>query len=289
MSNDYTPTWNLPNLKSGTIALGNDMELYNLAMDTAQKGFYNIAENLLDSVLKSYPDSNISITAVRDYLSIEESGLRNFERIKQKYSSNPVFQQNEKLARAATFMVKECNLRMGNYVEAIAWLESEIAVPYSFADSVCALIDLGHAYALMANAGYKLSPAKAPNGQDLPLTSEQYYGWYNYHLKNFNQVQSHAQVIPCDTCGTFMGCAMISLHPNPVSNGQVVIEFMQPTDQMLSISLYNQLGQIMLQRNSLKIPLNKRIMLRLPECKKGVCFLRVQTTDMNCTYKLIIN
>lgn len=286
---DYTPTWNLPNLKSGNIALGNDMQLYNLAMDTAQKGFCTVAENLLDSLLKSYPDSNISITAVRDYLSIEEGGLRNFERIKQKYTSNPIFQQNEKLGRAALFMVKESNLRMGNYTEAIAWLESEIAVPYSFADSVCALIDLGHAYALMANAGYKLSPAKAPNGQDLPLTSEQYYGWYNYHLKNFNQVQANAQVLPCDTCGAFMGCAAIRFHPNPVSDGQVVIEFMQPTNQMLSISLSNQLGQIVLQRTGIKATLNKRITIRLPECKKGVHFLRVQSTEINCTYKLIIN
>lgn len=78
-------------------------------------------------------------------------------------------------------------------------------------------------------------------------------------------------------------------HPNPVSNGQVVIEFMQPTNQMLSISLSNQLGQIVMQRTGLKASLNKRITIRLPECKKGVHFLRVQSTEINCTYKLIIN
>ena len=78
-------------------------------------------------------------------------------------------------------------------------------------------------------------------------------------------------------------------YPYPVNNGQGIIEFPKPSAQKLTISLCNQLGQIVLQRTGLKAPLNKRITIRLAECKKGVHFLRVQSTELNCTYKLIIN
>jgi parallel beta-helix repeat protein len=214
-----------------------DRLLYLSAKTLADSGNFLEAKVLYDSVLTEYPASIYSEAAIKDLLGVEEGSTQNYDSLKQLYLSDSLFLQSIQLERTSQFMAMQCDLRMGNYYDAINWLEGEISTPFSYSDSICALIDLGFVNTLMAISGLKTVVSIAPNGEFLPKTRKQNETWYRKHLLSlFNDFDS-AKVEP-KWMNTDKSFFVSSFGPNPVHpDDNITIKIESAIDDRLLLEL----------------------------------------------------
>jgi len=245
----------------------------------------------MDSLILSYPDSVYSLAAARDFYGLEESGAKDFSVLKQKYQTDSMLYQTEDLQRTAGFMMKECNLRMENYDEAIDWLNNEVENPYNYADSICALIDLGFVNTLMNTNGLKNVQEFTPNGMKLPKTKAQQQKWYTDHLlKLFFETTSSNGIIPKEK-DELSNISLTFFGPNPCRNDNLSIGLISKIDEVISISLYSSDGKL-LTTYEISLIKGKETKTRIPVDKlpSGVYLLRITATNTieRITRKLVI-
>ncbi|MBE0647142.1 MAG: T9SS type A sorting domain-containing protein, partial [Bacteroidales bacterium] len=287
---DLDPTWT-PLLKTTTI-LQEDEALYFQALDSAYSGNLVFAEMLFDSVIALFPDSLYALAAMRDLLGLEERGSKNFQARKEKFASDSIYYQNSELIWLAEFMIKECNIRLENYEEAIEWLENEITNPNNYTDSICALIDIGFVNALMANSGLKNLRTLAPNGQSLPVNNEQYESWYHELLKKlFIEKEESGNPEPFSD-STSSRIQIFNLGPNPSNNGVIVFSLITRTEDILNITVYNLEGKVIINHLiSTEKQISKSVTIDLSGASTGMYFLKIFSENKRetVTAKLIVN
>lgn len=87
---------------------------------------------------------------------------------KDYYQTEPNLHYNGEIDKIIDYLTTYCNIKFGNYQEAIAWFEDVISNPESEIDSLMAVIDLGYVYMLMegddkASAYLQISAVKTQN------------------------------------------------------------------------------------------------------------------------------
>ncbi|RLD38390.1 MAG: hypothetical protein DRI74_03995 [Bacteroidetes bacterium] len=133
------------------------------------------------------------------------------------------------------------------------------------------------------------------------LTSEDYYGKFDYHWdKNgsTNNTQLKPWLDPNDTGALFLSGVPVgikeeakiqdeffSLFPNP-SNGQIVLRFNESTNgKTYTIRINNMLGQSVYQN---KFVINYKLDLNLQYLQKGIYFFEIEGNGQRQTQKVII-
>jgi len=189
-------------------------------------------------------------------------------------------------------MVKECNLRLGYYEEAMTWLENEVTEPFNSADSICALIDMGFVNTLMNNNGLKSGRTIAPNGVKLPSDLRQNEQWYrNLLLKLFNETDyNNSGNLPEDELSE-PDINLIYFGPNPLKDEMLTIKVNNYFSDNVIIDILSIDGKVM---KSQIISLNKGCeaieQICLGDFPAGIYIIRIMSskTKESVFRKLIV-
>ncbi|MEZ5197821.1 MAG: right-handed parallel beta-helix repeat-containing protein [Bacteroidales bacterium] len=129
--------------------------LYESATAQFESGGFSLAMDDYKQVVEEYPETNYAKESLKMLFSAENSSNAEFISLKQYYETNSTILNDSVLAKIAGFLANKCDVELQNWAEAVAWYENVILNPPAFADSIYAIIDLGHLYQLMELNGYK--------------------------------------------------------------------------------------------------------------------------------------
>jgi hypothetical protein len=96
-----------------------DKALYFQAYDTAKAGNFAYAQALFDSVVYLYPSSQYASPSIKNLLGLQESDAQDFLALRTKYQTDSIYYQNEELSKVTQYMIKECNVRLHDYDDAL--------------------------------------------------------------------------------------------------------------------------------------------------------------------------
>lgn len=190
-----------------------------------------------------------------------------------------MFYQSEDLQRTAEFMVKECNLRMENFEEAVSWLENEVSNPNNYADSICALIDLGFINTLMVNSGLKSVREFAPNGARLPNTKKQNEQWYiGLLMKLFLDHNIFNRELP-ENPNTSSNITLTSFGPNPLYDDLLTIGLASEANDFVILNIHSADGRLV-KTSELHLEKGKEteIKIHLKSIPSGIFLVRITST-----------
>jgi len=137
------PVWSpgLPHI----ITEENDELIYQEAIDLAVEGDVSGAIYLFKSIISECPQSHLVKACAKNLYALEEDKGA----LKDYYSTEPNLHWNGDIDKLADYLEKYCDIKMGNYQEAIPFFEEIISNPPSELDSLMAVIDLGYTYCMM--------------------------------------------------------------------------------------------------------------------------------------------
>lgn len=167
------PTW----CPSGAQPIDDDpiKEMFADAMDKINNGYYNDAKNILQYLVQNYPRSIQGQSAMKELLIVEEYLGKDFAGLKNYYRTNDSIVSDSLLKKLGDFLGNQCDIKLGNWPDAIDWFENRILNPACLEDSIFSIIDLGNVYFLMENQGLK-SAYSGNLKQFIPETKSKYFG-----------------------------------------------------------------------------------------------------------------
>jgi hypothetical protein len=150
----YNPVWCPPGGAKETIT---DETLYNTAMNDVQNGDYADAETQFQTLVQTYPKSDYSKDAMKEMFSIEPYTENDFNGLRVYYLTNDSIIADSALSMLGEYLANDCKVQLKDWPDAISWYEDKIQNPVNEADSIFAIIDLGHLYLIMDTSGQKSS------------------------------------------------------------------------------------------------------------------------------------
>lgn len=128
-----------------TIDQDNDAIVFYSAIDAALDENPTLAISLFKQLISEFPGSEFAAASAKHIYALENDKLA----LKDYYLSEPNLHYNGEIDKIIDYLTTHCNIKLGNYQEAIAWFEDVISNPPSELDSLMAVIDLGYVYMLM--------------------------------------------------------------------------------------------------------------------------------------------
>ncbi len=235
----WLPVWNL---QVQSPAPGTDEQMFYASQTLAESGNYTQAQTGYQQVVSTYPASKYSIASLKELFTIEESATNDYTSLKNYYVGIVNQQPNDELVRIADFLSNLCDIKLENYQTAIAWYESVIQNPPSFADSLFAIIDLGSLYIQMENDSLKSAPVGSM-AEYKPASRKQYSEYRDYLLSLLfkDDAITEENLLPS---GTSQGIAnLLPNFPNPFS-GQTTLGYRLEEDASVSINIYDYTGRL---------------------------------------------
>lgn len=156
-------------------------DMYKSAVEQFEDGYYSNAINLFKLLIHLYPKSDYSQSAMKELLRLEEYATSDFSSLKDYYLTNDSIVADTQLVKLGNKLANQCDIKLGNWPQAISWFENEIANPTCLEDSIFAIIDLGYTYFLMENQGLKTTYV-GNMIQFKPETKEKYFEHRDYLL-----------------------------------------------------------------------------------------------------------
>ncbi len=232
---DYEPVWELEYLQENP---GPAEMLYADATQEMQTGNYNQAETKYKQVVQQYPASKFSKSALKVMLLLEELNNNNYNQL-QNYYSNPQLQNNDVLKKLASRLSNNCDIKMENYPNAIAWFEDVIQDPETLEDSVFAIIDLENLYLMMEESGKSSYQGKMV--EFIPESREAHHKHRAELLSLLGGEQTNAITAgPAER--DVNATQLVTLEPNPFTNNTTInCQISKPA--YVNISIYSLTGQ----------------------------------------------
>lgn len=143
---NYLPTW-CPG--GGSIPIGVAEALYLQGQTQISNLEYLNAKETFEMVIEQYPSTRYADAAMKDLLAVEQYVNNDYLNLQLYYQNNENIQNDTMLSILAKSLANKCNEQIGNWQLAINHYEELIQRPPSFADSIYAIIDLGHLYLLI--------------------------------------------------------------------------------------------------------------------------------------------
>jgi tetratricopeptide (TPR) repeat protein len=218
----------------------NDELMYHQAVDLAIAGNIESAVNLFKQLISQCPDSDYAPAAAKNLLALAEDK----QALKDYYHTEPNLHWNGDIAKLADYLENYCNIKMGNYQEAIAWFEAVIADPPSELDSLMAVIDLGYVYLLMQENPPK-SAITCLYPQLKPKSRKEYEQNTDALLSALHSPADH-QIPNENDSGAALVTSIPVLHnnyPNPF-NPITKISYSLPDEMDANLVVFNIKGQV---------------------------------------------
>jgi hypothetical protein len=125
-----------------------DEVLFGSAENDFTNGNYLNAKLQYLRLIDLFPESKFAVSSMKQLFAIEGYLAGNYQSLKQYLMTNDTILGHPQLKLNAAFFVTQCDLKLGNWDEAINWFENRIQNPASVSDSINALIDLENTYFL---------------------------------------------------------------------------------------------------------------------------------------------
>jgi len=153
--------------------------------------------------------------------------------IVKSYYQTPEIVENENLCNVAEYLVNQCDIVLGNYNDAITWLEDIITSPPTAIDSLFAQIDLGYLYmSIPDSAKYQCRyPEYRPTS------------WAAFEQTKNALLAMVTGINYADTDSPNILTPSVSNFPNPF-NPSTTIKFDIPHDSHVKLVVYNIRGQV---------------------------------------------
>ncbi len=171
------PTWTPGTIPTTTA----DEDLYTSASNNFADGNYQVAKSQYQLLIELYPKSKYAEAAIKELMRLEEYSGKDFSGLKAYLLTNDSITADSTLSKLADISANQCDVKLGNWSQAINWYENKILNPSCLEDSVFAIIDLGYVYSLMENQGLK-SAYSGNLTQFIPETKSNYFENRDYLL-----------------------------------------------------------------------------------------------------------
>lgn len=220
-----------------TIDQDNDAIVFYSAIDAALDENPTLAISLFKQLISEFPGSEFAAASAKHIYALENDKLA----LKDYYLSEPNLHYNGEIDKIIDYLTTHCNIKLGNYQEAIAWFEDVISNPPSELDSLMAVIDLGYVYMLMEGddkaSVIAMYPQLKPKSllefeanresilSNLYTSVENPYG-------NGSNTSSIVAVVP----------VLERNFPNPF-NPSTTLSFSLPSEMVCKLEIYNIRGQ----------------------------------------------
>lgn len=220
-----------------TIDQDNDAIIFYSAIDAALDENPTLAISLFKQLISEFPGSEFAAASAKHIYALENDKLA----LKDYYLSEPNLHYNGEIDKIIDYLTTHCNIKLGNYQEAIAWFEDVISNPPSELDSLMAVIDLGYVYMLMEGddkaSVIAMYPQLKPKSllefeanresilSNLYTSVENPYG-------NGSNTSSIVAVVP----------VLERNFPNPF-NPSTTLSFSLPSEMVCKLEIYNIRGQ----------------------------------------------
>lgn len=215
----------------------NDEIVFQTAIDAALDENASLAITLFKQLISEYPDSKFCSASAKHLFALEDDK----QALKDYYQSEPNLHYNGEIDKIIDYLTTHCNIKLGNYQEAIAWFEDVISNPESEIDSLMAVIDLGYVYMLMEGDDKASVICRYP--QLKPKTMSEYETNRESILVNlFGTAQNQAGYTNSEYTEQAIMPVLRSNFPNPF-NPTTTISFLLPKDATCTLDVYNIRGQ----------------------------------------------
>ena len=235
----YEPIW-IP----GGLELVDDSaaaSLFKIAYDHEAEAEFPEAIAAYKQIIEYFPSTEYAINAMKALLRIEDkkkdiddSNL-DYSALKAYYATEENIYLNAEYEYIAANLIARIDTRTQNYLDAIDFYESIISNPLSTVDSLCAVIDLGYVYLLMAEA----KSNQGFVGKYPRFKPSCYNEWQENTLQILDEIEATFSIeensIPDNV-------NIAQNYPNPF-NPSTTISFSIPTVMMCSLDIYNIRGQ----------------------------------------------
>ncbi len=227
----YLPTWNFA---SGPLPpLSSPQEMLNYGNDLLETGDYDGAKAIFTEIVSNYSSSPEALAALKALFSMEVDTNGNFIDLKNYYLD---LTSDDNLGDLADNLANRCDVKIGNYADAIAWYEDKINDPNAlYSERIFAEIDLGNLYIKIGNSGIRGSKAEY-----IPTSKEKHLKRTEYLLsllpsKSENGINDNGVIKSVST--------QLSCSPNPADNTMVLsYDFEGYTN--VNIILYKVSGEV---------------------------------------------
>ncbi len=220
-----------------TIDEDNDAIAFYSAIDAALDENPTLAISLFKQLISDYPGSEFAAASAKHIYALENDKLA----LKDYYLSEPNLHYNGEIDKIIDYLTTHCNIKLGNYQEAIAWFEDVISNPPSELDSLMAVIDLGYVYMLMEEDAK--SPLIAMYPQLKPKSLFEFEANRESILSNlYTSVENPYGTESNESSIVAVVPVLNKNFPNPF-NPSTTISFSLPSDMACKLEIYNIRGQ----------------------------------------------
>ena len=228
-------------------------------------------------LVSNYPDSPEAITALKALFSVEIASEGDFIDLKDYYLE---LITDNNLGIVADNLANRCDIRIGNYSDAISWYEDKIIDPNtSYSERIFAEIDLGDLYLQMNNNGTRGIQGKLT--EYIPISKETHELRTDYLLSLLP-----GGIEETETENTY--ATQISCSPNP-TNGKTTLSYTLSDDSDAEVFVFNMLGNKILHIESVRQNSGSHeVELDLSNMPDGMYFCNIYTgNNNNKTFKII--
>jgi hypothetical protein len=190
-----------------------DEALYLSALSEVTAQNYTGARLLFQSIVQNYPESVYAQASMKDIFYIEQSLSSDYENLKEYYRTNDSIQSDSVLTQVADIFINQCNVKLENWNDAIAWYENRIMNPPSVEDSIFAIIDLGYLYMQIQKSGTK-SAVTGKLSQFIPSSKPAYDARRAYLLSLIPAITDVRRSAPKSPPEEAMA-GILDISPNP--------------------------------------------------------------------------
>lgn len=230
---NYLPIW-MPN----NMPIPDEPPQRMLAMGNEQveNGEFNDAVETYMQLVEEYPESPEAIAALKELFSVEITTDGDFYDLKEYYLD--IIDDNH-LGNASDNLANRCDVKIGNYTEAIEWYEGKINdTTASYSERVFAEIDLGDMYLQMEDNGNKVHGKMK---EYIPASKELHTKRTEYLLSQLpGNMKHNEQVIENYAIKNPIN-KQFTCSPNP-ANEKTTLSFKLDNDTNVDIRILNMYG-----------------------------------------------